>query len=116
VRVQFRDSLGNVSATFSDSILLDTTPPTGTILINNNAAITTSLNVTLNLTYTDGTGSGVKNMRFSDNGSTWTAWQPVAASVPHTLPAGIGYHTVRVQYADAAGNYSAVYNDYIFFL
>ena len=113
VRVQFRDAAGNVSATFSRSILLDTTPPTGTILINNNAATTTTLAVTLNLTYTDGTGSGVKSMRFSDNGSTWTAWEPVKSTRAYTLPAGLGNHTVRVQYSDNAGNYSVTYNDYI---
>jgi hypothetical protein len=52
-------------------------------------------------------------MRFSDNGATWTAWEPLKATRAHTLPAGPGYHTVRVQYYDAAQNYSAVYSDYI---
>jgi hypothetical protein len=52
-------------------------------------------------------------MRFSDNGSTWTAWLVPAATRNHTLPAGLGYHTVRVQYADGGGNYSAVRSDYI---
>jgi formylglycine-generating enzyme required for sulfatase activity len=52
-------------------------------------------------------------MRFSDNGSTWTAWETPTATRPHTLPAGLGYHTVRVQYLDGANNYSLVCNDYI---
>jgi formylglycine-generating enzyme required for sulfatase activity len=36
-----------------------------------------------------------------------------AATRVYTLPDGLGYHTVRVQYLDGAGNYSLVYNDYI---
>jgi hypothetical protein len=52
-------------------------------------------------------------MRFSDNGSTWSYWMYPAATKAYTLPAGLGYHTVRVQYLDGANNYSTVYNDYI---
>ena len=112
VRVQFLDKLNKRSDTFSDYIRLDTTPPTGTILINGGASTTASLDVTLGLTWADA-GAGVARMRFSDNGSTWTAWMPTAATRSHTLPAGLGYHTVRVQYLDGANNYSPVYNDYI---
>ena len=36
-----------------------------------------------------------------------------AATCGHTLPSGLGYHTVRVQYLDGAGNYSVASNDYI---
>ncbi len=113
VRVQFRDSQGNSSAVASDFIRLDGTPPTGSIIINSGAATTTAQKVTLGLTWSDGTGSGVTRMRFSDNGATWTAWETLKASRAYTLPAGLGYHTVRAQFLDAAGNYSAVYNDYI---
>jgi ribosomal protein S11 len=113
VQVQFRDLAGNVSAVYTGSIVLDTTLPTGTIVINNNAPTTTTLAVTLNLTYTDGTGTGVTNMRFSDNGTTWTAWEPVKTTRAYTLPAGLGLHRVRVQYSDAAGNLSFIYSGYI---
>ncbi len=112
MRVQFLDKANNRSAVFSDYIRLDTTPPTGGIVINGGAATTTSPSVTLNLTWAD-TGSGVTRMRFSDNGSTWTAWQPQRTPCAHTLPEGLGYHTVRAQYLDAGGNYSLVYSDYI---
>jgi hypothetical protein len=97
---------------FSDYIRLDTTLPAGTIIINNGAATTTTLSVALKMTWSD-TGSGVTRMRFSDNGSTWTYWMPPTATRAHTLPLPNGYHTVRVQYLDGAGNYSAVYSDYI---
>jgi hypothetical protein len=112
VRVQYLDRANNRSAVCSDYIRLDTVPPTGGILINNNAATTATRAVTLNLNWAD-TGAGVTRMRFSDNGSTWTNWVSQKATRSHTLPAGLGNHTVRVQYADAAQNYSPIYSDYI---
>ncbi len=114
VRVQFIDIANNRSVTYNDYILVDTTLPTGTILINGNAKTTASASVTLNLTYAD-TGSGIRSMRFSNDGATWSAWESVAATKAWTLAGPAGYNTVRVQYRDAAGNYSAVYNDYILY-
>jgi hypothetical protein len=112
VRVQYLDKQNFKSDVFSDYIRLDTTIPTGTIIINNGAATTTTQSVSLKLTWAD-SGTGVTRMRFSDNGSTWTGWIPQRSPRNHTLPAGLGNHTVRVQYLDGANNYSPVYNDYI---
>ena len=112
IRVQFIDIANNRSATCSDYIRLDRSVPTGGITINNGAATTTTRSVTLKLNWAD-TGAGVARMRFSDNGSTWTSWMYPTATKAYSLPAGLGYHTVRVQYLDGANNYSAVYNDYI---
>ncbi len=113
IRVQFIDKANNRSLAYSDYILLDRTAPTGSITINSGASTTVSQSVTLGLSCADGTGSGVSKMRFSDNGSTWTAWENPRATRAHTLPAGFGYHTVRVQFLDGAGNYSVFYSDYI---
>ncbi len=107
VRAQFRDKAGNVSAVYTDTILLDQTPPAGAIVINNGAPTTDALEVVLNLFWVDH-GSGVSRMRFSSNGYTWSAWEPVASTKPWTLP-GWGYHTLRVQYLDRAGNASPVF-------
>jgi formylglycine-generating enzyme required for sulfatase activity len=112
VRVQFLDRANNRSITYSDYIRLDTTAPTGGIVINGGASTTITRSVTLTLNWAD-TGAGVTRMRFSDNGSTWTPWEPQKTPRAHTLPEGLGYHTVRVQYTDGADNYSPVYNDYI---
>jgi len=112
VRVQYLDKMNNRSAIFSDYIRLDTTLPTGAILINNGAATTTSRSVTLKLTWYDA-GAQVSRMRFSDDGAHWTYWMLPSATKAYTLPDGLGYHTVRVQYLDGAGNYSASCNDYI---
>ncbi len=112
VRVQFLDIADNRSPGYGDYILLDTVPPTGSIAINNGAPATTSLSVTLSLNWSDA-GSGVRWMRFSDNGSNWTLWERVAATKAYTLPGPVGYNTVRVQYKDGAGNLSSVFRDYI---
>ena len=113
VRVQYLDKANNRSVVYSDYILLDTIPPTGGIVIDGGVSTTTPQSVTLSLTWSDGVGSGVSRMRFSDDGAHWSAWETPNASRPYTIPAGLGYHTVRVQYFDGAGNYSAAYNDYI---
>jgi formylglycine-generating enzyme required for sulfatase activity len=112
VRVQFIDVANNRSATYSDYIRLDRALPTGGILINAGASTTLTRSVALKLNWADA-GAGVTRMRFSDNGSTWTGWLYPKTSRTHTLPAGLGNHTVRVQYLDGAGNYSTVYSDYI---
>jgi parallel beta-helix repeat protein len=106
VRVQFRDAAGNTSAVSNDYIRLDTTPPTGTIIINNGAMTTATRSVTLGLTW-------ASRMRFSDDGAHWTPWETPKATRAYTLPLPNGYHTVRVQYRDGAGNCSIAYNDYI---
>ncbi len=113
VRVQFLDKANNRSATFSDFIRLDTTPPTGSIIINAGASTTTGTAVSLGLTWNDGAGAQVSRMRFSNDGAHWTAWVVPQTPYAHTLAGTAGYNTVRVQYLDGAGNYSLVYNDYI---
>ena len=93
----------------------DTTPPTGTIIINDNKSCTNSRNVTVGLTWADNAGgSGVARMRFSNDGSTWSAYESLTPSRSYTLPVGDdGYRTVRVQFIDLANNRSATYSDYI---
>ena len=113
VRVQYLDKANNRSAAYSDYINLDTTAPTGTIVINGGAVTTGVPSVMLGLTWADGAGVGVTRMRFSDNGSTWTPWEAPKTPCAHSFPSTPGYHTVRVQYLDGAGNYSAVCSDYI---
>jgi len=113
VRVQYLDRGNNRSATFSDYILLDTSPPTGSIVINGGALSTSSRTVTLGLTWADAAGAGVTRMRFSDDGAHWSNWMFPQSTFTHTLSGATGYNTVRVQFLDGANNYSVVYNDYI---
>lgn len=85
---------------------LEATPPTGTVTINGGAAVTSSPLVTLSLTYADGAGSGVAEMRFSHDGLVWTDWEAAAATRAWTLTPGDAPKTVYVQYRDAAENVS----------
>ena len=113
VSVRFRDTAGNVSEVYSDSITLSTVAPTGSIVINGGASSTSS--ALANLTLSASSPSGVTQMQFSkDGGSTWFGWESYAGSRSVILvPSGDGVKTVSVRYRDAAGNVSTPYSDSI---
>ena len=105
--VQATDGSTSVTRTYFGRLFVDSAPPTGTLKINNGALATNNTSVTLTLSATDGSnGSGVKEMRFSNNNSTWTSWESFATSRQYTLSSGEGTKTVWVQYRDYAGNIS----------
>lgn len=71
--------------------------------------ITKSTVVTLTLSATDPAPlTGVNQMRFSNNGTTYSAYQPYAASAAWSLTAGDGAKTMYAQFTDAAGNVTTV--------
>lgn len=93
----------------------DTTPPTGTIKINNDAAYTKSTSVTLNLSATDsgsGMGTGAQ-MQFSNDDTTYSTAEAYATTKSWTLTSGDGTKTVYVKYKDVAGNWSSAFSDTI---
>ena len=78
------------------------------------AAGTRTPAVTLNLSATDPQpGSGISDVRFSNDGTTFSAFQFYAAALPWTLAPGDGTKTVYAQYRDADGNVSPVVSDTI---
>jgi hypothetical protein len=112
VYYQVKDSNGDLSSTYSDSIVLDTTPPTGTIVINGGAAYTTSRTVTLTLSASDATSS-VYQMHFSENMGAWGSWVAYATTYTYNLIiAGDGNKDVDVQFMDSAGNTSPEWSIY----
>jgi hypothetical protein len=115
VYVKFKDTAGNISTVVTDTILLDTVKPTGSILINNGACSTNSRNVTLKLSASDPSpASGVTQMMISNSSSfTGASWETYATSKAWTLTSCAGTKYVYVKYKDAAGNISSVYNDSI---
>jgi len=112
VYFQARDSAASASPVVNDTIILDTAPPTGNILVNFGAAYTNQISVTLSL-FANDAGSGVAQMRFSNNGSSWSAWETYGTSKAWSLTAGDGLKTVYAQYRDNVGKISASCNDTI---
>ena len=97
----------------------DTLPPEGSILINGGASTTSSLTVNLTLSATDA-GTGVSEMRFSNNGAIWSPWEAYATSRSWNLATyggdtSQGTKTVYVQYADALPRVSPTYTDTIIY-
>ncbi len=112
VYVKYKDSVGNWSVPYSDSIILDTDPPVGSIVINNNDVYSTSLVTALTLSATD--GNSVLAMKLSSNGVDWSYPEPLVTSMTWTF-ASEETNTVYVTYMDNAGNWSEVYSDTITF-
>jgi hypothetical protein len=111
VFVRFIDKTGAVSSFYSDTIILDTKAPLGSITINNGDAVTISATVTLGLAVTD--VNGVVKMQFSDNGTTWTTPESFATTRHYTLPGAYGAKKVYARFIDGAGKVSAAVSDTI---
>lgn len=102
-----KDSAGNPLA--QDRVwsfrTVDTIAPTGTVVINDDAATTTNAAVSLTLNATDTSpGSDNIQMRLSNDSATWTDWRQYNTSENWNLGGGDGDKTVYVEYRDVAGN------------
>ncbi len=100
--------------------IADTTSPTGAILINDGAATTDSYSVILNLSASDAE-SGVRDMRFSNDGSSWSLWKYYSDTWSNWSLTDSRYggkygqtiYTVYAQLRDEEGNVSPTYSDTI---
>ncbi len=109
------DSLGNEELPHKtlQGIKLDKNAPTGSIILNNGDAFTSSPSVTLALSANDLT-SGVSQARYSNDGIWDTEpWETPSAFKTWTLIAGDGIKTVYYQVKDNAGLLSSTYSDTI---
>jgi hypothetical protein len=98
----------------SYTIYRDAAAPSGTVSINSGGTYTKSTSVSLGLSASNPTsGDPVMDMRFSNDGVNFGAWQVYSSSAPYTLPAGDGTKTVYVQFRNGAGATSATASDSI---
>jgi parallel beta-helix repeat protein len=106
---------GNQGGGLCDKALkLDTEPPTGSLTINDGAASTYSTTVTLRITANDPL-SGVAEMRFSNDGRTWSDWEGFQSTRSWDLTrfggsSSSGLKTVYAQLRDRAGNVSQIFS------
>jgi hypothetical protein len=109
VKAEYRDALGNTSPEYNDSIFLDVNNPTGSVVISP-AGTTTSANISLALTASDGVGSGISQMSIYGD-ITATNWITYQSSYNAMLTGIDGQKTVKVVYRDASGRTSPEYID-----
>jgi glucose/arabinose dehydrogenase len=101
-----RDAAGNTATAAARTVVVDNTPPAGSLVIDGGAAATNSLDATLTLAAADAS-TGVASMRFSSDGASWSAWEAYATTRAWTFTPGAGTRTVYAQFLDGAGNTSA---------
>lgn len=106
VSIKFRDQAGNESQVYTQSIILDTAPPSGSFTINNGAGTTSSTRVNLSISATDNLGQ--IEMRIANENSTWSNWQAYSRSASWTLPNGNGPKKVLLELRDEAGNVTSL--------
>ncbi|MCX6807139.1 MAG: fibronectin type III domain-containing protein [Candidatus Berkelbacteria bacterium] len=115
VYAKFKDNANNESNPISDTITLDTIAPTGSISIASGQLYTDTTSVDLTLSASDIGGSGVYQMRLSNNGTDWLAFEAYSTSKSWDLTSEDGTKTVYVQYKDNATNTSSIYSDSIIY-
>jgi WD40 repeat protein len=115
VRGEAVDKAGNRSTT-TVRVNIDKTPPTGSLTINDGAATTGSTIVTLKIQANDPL-SGVAEMRFSNDGRTWSDWESFGSTRSYWDLARYGGSvnqagpkTVYAQLRDRAGNVSQTFS------
>ncbi|WP_299823594.1 Ig-like domain-containing protein [uncultured Pontibacter sp.] len=96
--------VSNVPFTNGPAYTIDKSLPIANLIINGDASSATSADVTLTLTYQDGEGSGVTDMRFSNDAQNWSAWETAAETKAWSVTDGDSYKVIYAQLRDAAGN------------
>ena len=102
----------STEASYAVPALADTTPPSGSIVINSGALNTEVTEVTLSLTANDSENT-VALMQFSNNNVSWSALESYATSKTWELDPSYGTKTVYVKFADNIGNWSNAFSDHI---
>jgi murein DD-endopeptidase MepM/ murein hydrolase activator NlpD len=113
LRLATRDQAGRQAPTATLFVLrYDATPPTITsFLVAGGVSTTQQVTVRLDVA-ADDSASGPAEMRFSNNGTDWSAWQPFATQSTWALPGLDGRtYIVYAQVRDRAGNIAAASDD-----
>ena len=98
---------GSDTPTATADFSIEQTAPTGTVSVAGVEQYTSDTAPDLTLSASDTGGSGLSQMRFSNDGSAWSSWETYGTSKTNwALSAGDGDKTVYAQFIDNAGNVS----------
>ncbi len=111
VYIRYKDAGGNLSDSYSGTVIFDTVAPEGSVIVNEGVDYTNTGSVALSLTASHAIPEFL--MRFSNDGHTWGDWTTYTSSQTWALAEGDGEKTVYIQFKDLAGNESTVYSDAI---
>ena len=113
IRMQFMDLAGHISDTFSVAVVLDTTRPSGSLVVAGGINMISSSPVVVDLKFEDET-SGPVTFRLSNDG-VWDdeEWQPLRDSLYWDLDEGEGARSVFLQVMDKAGWVSQTAADHL---
>ena len=107
VYARFRDAIGHESQTASDTIVLDTTPPQASLVLNNGAALTNSQSLELRVTAQD--ASPLTYMQVGEGTApAWGLIEAFAEVRTLVISSGDGERSVAVRVWDAALNVGPV--------
>ncbi len=112
VRVQLIDAAGNISPLYFWNFELNTTIPTGTIVLNQGETHTNDRDIDVDITL-DVDTANIISMQFSQDNQTWSAVEPFNASKNVTLTQGDGNKTVYVRLIDQYGNIGLIHSSII---
>jgi uncharacterized delta-60 repeat protein len=111
VYVKFRDNSDNESISYSDNIILESTPPVGSVVINTDDTYTEDLTVNLTV-FAEDTVSGVNHMMVcSSSDFSGCSWESYSTTKSWSLVQGDGSKSVYIKFRDNLGNESAIYSD-----
>jgi hypothetical protein len=110
ISVHGRDGSGNWGGFSTGLLVIDKTAPTiSSASLSAGTIAFSTPSVTLNVTASDGTGTGVTGGQYAIDGGTPVAFAGASVAIGTSALAG-GSHTVAVQMKDAVGNLSAASN------
>lgn len=95
-------------------VIVDNTPPSGSMLINDGACYTSQLTVTLGLRAEDGEGKVAGMQLTQDDASEFSELEEFVSTKQWVLCPGEGQKTIGVRFLDWAGNASPVYTTSVF--
>lgn len=102
IQVMLMDMGGLISTNnITDTIILDTTPPEGTITINGGSVYTSDTHVNIDISLTD--NNPVSDVRLKNETGEWGVWRNITEGMAFDLEPINGIRTVYAEVRDDAG-------------